>query len=730
MTNDRMPRPGRRGRAMLLPLMALLLLALGAAPVRAQDVDIALNKPVSALTNAQSGTPADVVDGDYATTWYSYQGSSTSQISFVIDLEAEYPVTGYRLRPMQAENYLIETSLDGSTWTSQHSAVFSFPGNADMDVVVVVPYQARYIRYTSSNSQLAWAGLAEIEVLTPAPPVSFAGGDGSLQNPWQISTPEQLDSLRNYLGAAHADQHFVLVNDIDLNVAPYNSGAGWSPIGNYLGFNDPGNEPFAAFLDGASHQIKGLFIAQPAADAIGLFALADGATLTNLELVNSNVSGRLYVGTLVGLARNATLDNVGASGGVTAGTGGRAGGIAGMAVTSALADAHSSCDVTVTGSTNAGGLVGQLEEGSTVHRCYATGKVSGAQDLVGGLVGEVRYDSAITSSFATGEVVGNGQVGGLVGDLSNASTISDSYASGKVSNSSSDGGGLVGRVGADAAVANSFAVGAVSAASSSGGLIGGSTGSVTASFYDLATSGQNDTGKGTGLPTADLQKAATYAGWAFPADWKIIENRSYPYLAWQPLATLPALSIDLLPADAATNLVCGHALAVKAADGSVLAVTTAQSESPLATSSIGEDALGNPLAVTRAVLPGGVTSEVEARADGSAVHRIILAASQTSEVVVTLAGAFTRMAADGSLETRVELPGAIPAVRAVIATALDGTSRSWYELFDSAQGAWSEDSSTLGPGQTFVAGQRIRVETRDGVLEMVIDLPLTSAISF
>lgn len=51
----------------------------------------------------------------------------------------------------------------------------------------------------------------------------FAGGDGSLSDPYQISTPEQLNEVRNYL-----DKNFVLINDIDLITYLSTSGTGYN----------------------------------------------------------------------------------------------------------------------------------------------------------------------------------------------------------------------------------------------------------------------------------------------------------------------------------------------------------------------------------------------------------------------------------------------------------------------------------------------------------------------
>ncbi|MFA7578437.1 MAG: InlB B-repeat-containing protein, partial [Candidatus Muiribacteriota bacterium] len=50
----------------------------------------------------------------------------------------------------------------------------------------------------------------------------FAGGDGTSGAPFQISTPAHLNNVRYFLTS-----YFILNNDIDLDVAPYNTGEGW-----------------------------------------------------------------------------------------------------------------------------------------------------------------------------------------------------------------------------------------------------------------------------------------------------------------------------------------------------------------------------------------------------------------------------------------------------------------------------------------------------------------------
>ena len=57
---------------------------------------------------------------------------------------------------------------------------------------------------------------------------------------------------------------------------------------------------------------------------------------------------------------------------------------------------------------------------------------------------------------------------------------------------------------------------------------------ITDSFYDKATSGQSDSGKGTGKTTAQMKTKATFTNWDFDTIWDIDTsgtiNDGYPYL--------------------------------------------------------------------------------------------------------------------------------------------------------------------------------------------------------
>ncbi|WP_341707597.1 GLUG motif-containing protein [Halopseudomonas sp.] len=164
----------------------------------------------------------------------------------------------------------------------------------------------------------------------------------------------------------------------------------------------------------------------------------------------------------------------------------------------------------VFGRNHVGGLVGVSS--GIISNAYATGSVEGSDNYIGGLVG---YNTGtISNAYATGSIKGSDNyVGGLVGH--NAGTISNAYATGKVEGS--------GRV---------------------GGLVGYSSDSstITNSYWNTNTSGQADAvGEGsssgaTGLTTAQMLQADSFAGWDIDAQggtgtvWRIYEGYTAPLL--------------------------------------------------------------------------------------------------------------------------------------------------------------------------------------------------------
>ena len=119
---------------------------------------------------------------------------------------------------------------------------------------------------------------------------SYAGGDGSKTNPYEIATAEQLAKLASDVnnGNTFRGKYFKLTADIDL------SGGIWMPIGKYYNYgNGNGNNRlFFGKFDGNGHVIKNMHIQWEDADdkaksVWGLFSTLQGESSTNLTTVTN-----------------------------------------------------------------------------------------------------------------------------------------------------------------------------------------------------------------------------------------------------------------------------------------------------------------------------------------------------------------------------------------------------------------------------------------------------------
>ncbi len=228
----------------------------------------------------------------------------------------------------------------------------------------------------------------------------------------------------------------------------WNTGAGWTPIGDHP--NGTGADGYTAAFEGNGHTIANLFINQPAVDRMGLFGtVGETGVLRNLAVVDADVTGKRMVGTLAGYVWG-TVKLSYATGSVHAAIS-AAGGLVGVTKpTSLVSQSYAAVDASATldevkaqmqtVGTDVGGLVGQLQ--GRVEVSYATGSVSG-QQRVGGLVGQF-ITGAVEASYSTGRVQGNDRQGGLVGNASHgrsAGTVTNSYWDTRTSGQTSSAGG-------------------------------------------------------------------------------------------------------------------------------------------------------------------------------------------------------------------------------------------------------------------------------------------------
>lgn len=193
-----------------------------------------------------------------------------------------------------------------------------------------------------------------------------------------ISTCEELSGMA-------LDGNYRLANNIDC------SNLSFSPIGG--GLNGYGcNSPFAGSFDGNGKIISNLTI-NSEDSGIGLFGCSSG-NISNVGLINFNVSGFSSVGALVGLQIGGIISNSYSTGNITSSGG------------------------------YSGGLVGAIRQNGIISNCYSSANVTTSFWFVGGLVG--LNDGLVFDSYSTGVISGESSTGGLIGHSNSGETI-ESY---------------------------------------------------------------------------------------------------------------------------------------------------------------------------------------------------------------------------------------------------------------------------------------------------------------
>jgi hypothetical protein len=392
------------------------------------------------------------------------------------------------------------------------------------------------------------------------PPVLM--GNGTAQDPWQVSTPMELAAINRY----PANGHFILTSDIDLDPNMVGCTFPTAVIAPdtipYSGFQ---GTIFAGTLNGNGHSISNLSIDTKGtgSDYLGLFGyIGTDANINGVILNNVSIMGGAdsdYLGALAGYCYKCSIIECYATGNVT----GRddslyVGGLVGLSSSNIIRGSYAA--INVFGGNNAaslGGLVGK-ENGSEITECGAEGAVTGGANSqgLGGLGGEVGFffSSHITNCFATGSVTGgdnSAHLGGLIGQngryAEGTGHITNSYARGSIiaGDNSRYLGGLLGYNYAGRITACYTTSNIVFGEGSSliGGLIGSGRDQYITGCYRLDPNdgGGPDNGFGEPLTDNQLKQQASFVGWDFvwetangPNDvWAICEDVNYPKLAWE-----------------------------------------------------------------------------------------------------------------------------------------------------------------------------------------------------
>ena len=215
-----------------------------------------------------------------------------------------------------------------------------------------------------------------------------------------------------------------LMNDITMD------GTEWTPIGT-------DEHPFTGTFDGNSKTITGLKCTDTSAYYVGLVGYASGATIQNVTVQESSLSGKEDIGGVCGYIKDGTITNCHAVKTAIGDSRGFAefkdyGGIVGHITgeTTNVTDCTNS-DGTVNGGYDLGGIVGFAGSYTTVQRCFNSGAVTGQYGKFGGIVGQAKYvtvqDCGNTGAVRPADGYDPVYYGGIIGENLDGSTIENCY---------------------------------------------------------------------------------------------------------------------------------------------------------------------------------------------------------------------------------------------------------------------------------------------------------------
>ena len=235
-------------------------------------------------------------------------------------------------------------------------------------------------------------------------------GNGSVDNPYEISTAAELAWFRDYVNNESQYASATLTEDIDLSefchaadAATNTEELSWVPIGN--------GRMYCGTFDGNGKTIRNLYINSTIMYK-GFFGYANGGSIKNITFDNAKVKNTHYNGTgiLTGAFEKCTIENIKTLANCSVEGTYNTGGIAGTGTGNI-----SNCEnrAMVNGTNNVGGIVGNSSD-NTISSCANYGAVTGTKSNVGGMVGFF-ISGTIQNCANYGDISGADYVGNQIG---------------------------------------------------------------------------------------------------------------------------------------------------------------------------------------------------------------------------------------------------------------------------------------------------------------------------
>ena len=384
------------------------------------------------------------------------------------------------------------TIEDSKTDFGHTDALLTFKSTAS-DLSVYTTY---YVRAYARNSQgITYSDQIEVTTQDHATDKwdgniasSFAGGTGTIWDPYIITTGGQLLLIKNY-----SNKYFELGGNIDLN------NKNWLPFS------------FTGTLDGKGYTISNLYINRTDGYQ-GMFSQCSG-TVSDLTIKNVKIDAPQadYVGVISGSGGAFTNCKVifGTTSSVTGNNyvGGISGGHAKLTECSVISDATGAV---VRGTSYIGGLLGRGD--ADITSCSVDAVVAGSDD-VGGITGTINGTMSIENCYFHGKVMGENNIGGIAGyDYSYEDhQIVACKVDADITATEYYAGGILGRSVGDTQVISCYTIGSIAAAKDYSGGFGG-FGRVYAYLSYSTMSSQPDSFYGFGYAIVPKDCATVHNG--------------------------------------------------------------------------------------------------------------------------------------------------------------------------------------------------------------------------
>jgi hypothetical protein len=338
-------------------------------------------------------------------------------------------------------------------------------------------------------------------------------GSGTQEDPYIISSYEDLLFLSNTTNLWTKSKYFIQTNDIDASLT-YNQGIDdenfFSPIGSV-------DDPFNGTYDGQGYSISNLYIHKTTSFA-GIFGKIQNASISNLHVVNADFYSLRYSGGIVAYASDSSVSNCSSSGNITA---------------YAQNVSYSA------------GIIGACTNNCRVMNSYSTAHVSGYKGI-GGITNIFSCTLELANCYFTGSLEGQigiaNQIGigGLIGIMYSENDISlrDSYVTASISANELTSAGMI--------IGYSESPQDISL-------------DISACFYEenetIASLGETidksflQESSIIAINQAQMQESSTFinCGWHFDTIWFMEDeniNNGLPYLFWQNNRLSDLLSVD------------------------------------------------------------------------------------------------------------------------------------------------------------------------------------------